>query len=114
MLIKAGSTLLVPRAQNLLKDVSLHVADNAVMSLYPEAQPPRRVTHRAAKGDTVATVARRYRVSVSQVALWNKVTTSARFAPGQSVVVFVPQRKAVVRGGGKAKKPVIKRKSRKR
>jgi membrane-bound lytic murein transglycosylase D len=114
MLIKAGSTLLVPRAQNLLKDVSLHVADNAVMSLSPEAQPPRRVTHRAANGDTVATVARRYRVSVSQVALWNKVTTSARFSPGQSVVVYVPQRKAAVRGGGKAKKTVIKRKSRKR
>ena len=117
MLVKAGSTLLVPRAQHLLKDVSLHVADNATMALAPEALPPRRVTHRAVRGDTVASVARRYRVSSSQVALWNKVTTSARFAAGQSVVVFVPQKQPKVRGKskskGKAKKPA-KRKGRSR
>ncbi len=111
MLVKAGSTLLVPRAQHLLKDVSLHVADNAVMSLAPEALPPKRVTHRAVKGDTVASVAKRYRVSASQVALWNKVTTHASFSAGQSVVLFVPQKQPTVRA--KAKKPV-KRKGRPR
>ncbi len=113
MLVKAGSTLLVPRAQHLLKDVSLHVADNATMALAPEALPPKRVTHRAVRGDTVASVAKRYRVSASQVALWNKVTTSASFSTGQSVVVLVPQKQPTVRSKGKAKKPV-KRKSRPR
>lgn len=113
MLVKAGSTLLVPRAQHLLKDVSLHVADNAVMSLSPEALPPKRVTHRATRGDTVASVARRYRVSTSQVALWNKVTTSASFSAGESVVVFVPQKQPTVRSKSKAKKPA-KRKGRSR
>lgn len=113
MLVKAGSTLLVPRAQHLLKDVSLHVADNAVMSLSPEALPPKRVTHRATRGDTVASVAKRYRVSSSQVALWNKVTTSASFSAGQSVVVFVPQKQPTVRSKSKAKKPA-KRKGRSR
>jgi membrane-bound lytic murein transglycosylase D len=114
MLVKAGSTLLVPRAQHLLKDVSLHLADNATMALAPEALPPKRVTHRAAKGDTVATVAKRYRVSASQVALWNKVTTGASFSAGQSVVVYVPQRQPSVRSSGKAKKPAIKRKGTRR
>jgi membrane-bound lytic murein transglycosylase D len=114
MLVKAGSTLLVPRALHLLKDVSLHLADNAVMSLTPEALPPRRVTHKAVRGDTVASVARRYRVSSSQVALWNKVSANARFAAGDSVVIFVAQKQPVVRSKAKAKKPVGKRKGRPR
>ncbi|MGY4828811.1 transglycosylase SLT domain-containing protein [Sphaerotilaceae bacterium SBD11-9] len=109
MLVKAGSTLLVPRAEHLLKDVSLHVADNAVMALTPEALPPRRVTHRAVKGDTVATVARRYRVSPAQLAQWNKVGASASFKAGQSVVVYVPQKAA---SSKPAKRPASKRKTR--
>ena len=111
MLVKAGSTLLVPRSETLLKDVSVHLADNAVMTLAPEALPPRRITHRAVKGDTVASVARRYRVSASQVASWNKVAAGASFAAGHSVVVYVPQRQPTVRSSAKAKKPAIKRKA---
>jgi membrane-bound lytic murein transglycosylase D len=115
MLVKAGSTLLVPRAQHLLKDVSLHVADNAVMSLAPEALPPRRVAHRAGKNDTVATVAKRYRVSAAQVAQWNKTSPTARFTPGQTVVVFVPQKPAAIRATGKSKKKAaVRKKSRQR
>ncbi|MET0335944.1 MAG: transglycosylase SLT domain-containing protein [Rhizobacter sp.] len=111
MLVKAGSTLLVPRSESLLKDVSVHLADNAVMSLAPEALPPRRITHRATKGETVASVARRYRVSAANVAEWNKVSAGASFATGHSVVVYVPQKAAAVRGASKskAKKPVAKR-----
>ena len=105
MLVRAGSTLLVPRAQNLLKDVSLHVADNANMALVPESLPPRRVTYRAGRGETVATVAKRYRVSAAQVAQWNKVAVGSSFAAGQSVVVFVAQKQPAVRSS-KAKKPV--------
>jgi membrane-bound lytic murein transglycosylase D len=41
------------------------------------------------KGDSVAAVARRYRVSRAQVAEWNSVGTSARFAPGQQIIVMV-------------------------
>jgi len=104
MLVRAGSTLLVPRGQNLLKDVSLHVADNANMALVPESLPPRRVTYRAGRGETVATVAKRYRVSAAQVAQWNKVAVGASFAAGQSVVVFVAQKQPSVRSS-KAKKP---------
>lgn len=114
MLVKAGSTLLVPRAQHLLKDVSLHVADNAIMALAPEALPPRRVTHRASKGDTVASVARRYRVQASQVAVWNKLGAGASLKPGQAVVLFVPQKQPSARSGVKKKKPAVKRKGRRR
>jgi membrane-bound lytic murein transglycosylase D len=87
MLVSAGSTLLVPRGEHA--DVSGHVADNAVMSLSPEAGVGRKVSLRAGKRDSVASVARRYRVSASQVASWNGTAPGASFARGQTIVVYV-------------------------
>ena len=97
MLVKAGSTLLVPRSAQRVTDVSEQIADNATMSLAPDVPPLKRVALRAGKRDTVASVAKRYKVSAAQVAVWNKVAASATFKPGSTVVVFVPQKR-----GGKA------------
>jgi membrane-bound lytic murein transglycosylase D len=108
MLVKAGSTLLVPRSERRTTDVSEHVADNATMSLAPDLPPMRRLALKAGRADSVASVARRYRVSAVQVAHWNGVVASARFKPGQKIVVFVPARakatrSAAVAGKGGAK-----------
>jgi membrane-bound lytic murein transglycosylase D len=102
MLVRAGSTLLVPRSAHAANDVSEHVADNAMIALAPDVPPLRRVSFTVGKkGDSVAAVAKRYRVSVSQVASWNSVDARARFKPGQTVVVMVatkPPRAAASRG----------------
>jgi membrane-bound lytic murein transglycosylase D len=89
MLVKAGSTLLVPRSAHHETDVSVDVADNASMSLAPDLPPLRKMSLRAGRKETVASVAHRYRVSPAQVAQWNGVGASASFKYGQTVVVFV-------------------------
>ncbi|HJV63564.1 MAG TPA: transglycosylase SLT domain-containing protein [Albitalea sp.] len=94
MLVRAGSTLLVPRTAKRSDDVSVQIADNAMMSLVSDGPTMRRVALRAGKRDSVASVARRYRVGAAQVAQWNRVDASARFKPGQTIVVFLPNRKA--------------------
>ena len=94
MLVKAGSTLLVPRSGQRTSDVSEHIADNAMMQLAPDLPPRRRVVLKAGKADTVASIARRYRVNAAQVAEWNSVTTIARFQPGATIVVYQPARQA--------------------
>ena len=91
MLVKSGSTLLVPRTAKRDQDVSEHLADNASISLAPDVPPLRKVSLRAGKGESVATVARRYKLGVEQVAQWNKVSTKAGFKPGQTLVVYLPQ-----------------------
>ena len=104
MLVKGGSTLLVPRSQAREQDVSESVADNAMMALAPDLPPMRRLVLKAGKRDTVASVARRYKVSASQVAQWNKVGTSAKFRRAQAIVVYVPvksSRQAVAKRGGR-------------
>lgn len=89
MLVKAGSTLLVPRGEHRQTDVSSEIADNGMMALSPDGPTLRKTSLRAGKHDSVATVAKRYRVSTAQVAQWNGVTPSAAFKPGQTIVVFV-------------------------
>ncbi len=91
MSVRGGSTLLVPRGASISKDVSEHVADNATMALMAQSLPARRVTFKAgAKGDSVAAVAKRYRLSPAMVAQWNKVGPQAAFKAGQTVVVLLP------------------------
>lgn len=109
MLVKAGSTLLVPRTQQRMADVSSQVADNATMSLAPDAPATRKVAFKAGKKDTVSSVALRYRVSAAQVAQWNQVSVNTAFKPGQQVVVFVANKLPAARGATRhaaVKKPV--------
>jgi membrane-bound lytic murein transglycosylase D len=89
MLIKAGSTLLVPRSGKLEADVTSQVADNGHVALAPEIIL-RRTTVKARKGESVASIAQRYGLTSASVAGWNKVASSAGFKKGQAVVVFLP------------------------
>jgi len=90
MLVKAGSTLLVPRSEQRAQDVSESLADNAMMALAPDVPPLRRINFKAGKRDTVASVASRYKVTPQQVAQWNRVGTKASFTRGQALTVYVP------------------------
>jgi membrane-bound lytic murein transglycosylase D len=94
MLVKVGSTLLVTRDDKRHADVAEAVADNAMLSLAPDVPPLRRVSLRAGrKGESVAAVARRYRVSAAQVAQWNKTTAQGMFKPGETIVVMLPNQR---------------------
>jgi membrane-bound lytic murein transglycosylase D len=112
MLIKAGSVLIVPRTPKTQNDVSVHVADNGQLNLAPE---PRRITVKAGKNETVAGIARRYKLNPKQVADWNGVGTSAAFNTGQQVVLILPG-KSTTRSsrGPKAKSAAGKRKQAKK
>ncbi len=106
MLVKSGSTLLVPRGERVAADVPSHLADHAQLLLAPEAPALRRVAFKAGKkGDSVAAVAKRYRVSAAQVAQWNGVAAQALFKPGQSIVVMVPHRPGTRKAAKRSAKP---------
>ena len=93
MLIKAGSTLIVPRGARVQEDVGALVADTGHLSFQPEIVT-RRTTVKAGRRDSVASIARRYSVSAANVAEWNDVRPDHVFARGLSVVVFLPVRAA--------------------
>ncbi|MGF6525180.1 transglycosylase SLT domain-containing protein [Variovorax sp. PvP013] len=93
MLIKAGSTLIVPRGSRVLEDVDALVADTGHLSFQPEIVT-RRTLVNAGRNESVASIARRFRVSAASVAEWNDVKPTHAFQRGYQVVVFVPVRAA--------------------
>lgn len=90
MLIKAGSTLLVPRSASQRTEVSEQAADNATLSLAPEIVLVQR-TVRLRRAESVSAVARRLKVSPVQLAGWNHVSPGATLKAKQTVVFFVPK-----------------------
>ncbi len=102
MLIKAGSTLLVPRSAKMDNDVAGHIADTAQVAFAPEVVT-RRSTVKARKGETVATIAKRYGQSAASVAEWNDVSANAAFKLGQQVVMFLPVKATTARKAAPAR-----------
>jgi membrane-bound lytic murein transglycosylase D len=94
MLVKAGSTLLVQRAETRVADVPEHVADNAHMALAPDIPPLKKIGLTARRGDTLASLARRHHVTVAQLAQWNHLDSDARFRKPQALIAWVPLKAA--------------------
>jgi membrane-bound lytic murein transglycosylase D len=109
MLIKAGSTLVIPRPAHVQHDVSGHLAEHASLALAPELSA-RRTTIKARKGDTVALIARRHKISEENLAQWNKVAASASFRAGETVVLYLPPRAGGNAARSVAAKPLAKAK----
>jgi membrane-bound lytic murein transglycosylase D len=93
MLIKAGSTLIVPRGARVKEDVAAVVADGGHLSFQPEIVN-RRTTVKAGRNDSVTSIARRYNLKPTNVAEWNDVKPNHAFKRGYSVVVYLPVRAA--------------------
>jgi len=91
MLIKGGSTLIVPRSARVQADVDAVVADTGQLSFQPEIVT-RRTVVKAGRQDSVASIARRYKVSPAAVAQWNDVKPNHSFQRGFEVVVYLPVR----------------------
>ncbi len=102
MLIKAGSTLLVPRSAKQQNDVSTQIADNGQVSFSPEIVL-RKQSVKLRKAETVASIAQRYKVSAASVAGWNKISASGSFKAKQSVVLYLPVQAKAAKGGRSAK-----------
>ncbi len=113
VVIKAGSTLLVPRSAKVKEDVTESVADNGQLTLARQELQVRRIV-KAGKNDSVASLARRYKVTSSSIADWNKIAVSTVFKPGQRVTLYLPARssagKAVVRSASAASRNRSKQK----
>lgn len=91
MLLKAGSTILVPKTAASSDDISPEVADTATMVVMPDGPATRRIYVKVGKRDTLASIARRYRVSISQLKSWNGLHQNS-VSRGQSLQLQIPNR----------------------
>lgn len=108
MLIKAGSTLLVPRTAKRDHDVSEHLADTASLALAPERVLARRVV-KARKGDTLASIAKRHGLSAKQVVAWNEGrAVNAKLKVGEAVTLMLPAKARTSVAKGSTKKTAVR------
>ena len=89
MMIKAGSALLVPRTSHQQNDVSAKLADNGQLNLAPEVTMRKHIV-KARKNDSLLLVAKRYKVSVEQLAQWNGLAVNSALRPGQKLSMMLP------------------------
>jgi membrane-bound lytic murein transglycosylase D len=93
MLLKAGSTILVPRSDDVTaqKDITPEVADSAMLAMTPDVPATRRINVTVKKKDTINTIANRYRVTIAQIKEWNRLRQD-KLASGQRLELHVPNR----------------------
>ncbi len=91
MLVKAGSTLLVPRPNQKENNVAEHLADNGHLMLAPELVL-RKIMVSARQGDTMALLAARHGVTAINLATWNELKPNSKLVAGKKLVVFVPSK----------------------
>jgi membrane-bound lytic murein transglycosylase D len=92
--LAAGSTILIPRDETMVDDVAPEQLD-AALSLLPERPRQRLITYRVRRGDTLTSVARRYRSSADEIAELNRLRNRKLFV-GQrlNIAVAAPARTA--------------------
>jgi membrane-bound lytic murein transglycosylase D len=90
--LPAGYNLLVPSGGPSAE--ALGSLENAVFTKLPEYTPSANVAlpkiHRAGKGDTLASVAKRYGVSAMKLAQWNRLGKNANLSKGALIAVSGP------------------------
>jgi membrane-bound lytic murein transglycosylase D len=103
-----GSTILIPRDETMEDDISAASLDGSY-SLVPEHANLRKVTYRVRRGDTLFSVARRWKVEQKDIIGWNNLTQPTLFA-GQrlELTVQAPTRRAAASKGKAAAKPTPK------
>jgi membrane-bound lytic murein transglycosylase D len=86
-LLRTGSTILVPREEGSVEDVPADMLDGS-MALVPEKSGLRKLTVRVRRGDTLASIARRWHVGTDEIVAWNDLHSEMLFA-GQRLTLTV-------------------------
>lgn len=96
MLVKAGSTLLVPKSAHAEdKDIAPEVAEKAQLVI-EKAITTRQISYKVGKRDNLNGIAKRYHVSVADIKSWNKLK-SEQVSSGQTLHLEIPVGKSNAR-----------------
>jgi LysM repeat protein len=55
----------------------------------PQPLPARRIAHVVKRGETLASISRRYQVSVADLCKWNNLDPHVKLNAGKKLVIFV-------------------------
>ncbi|MEJ2480620.1 MAG: LysM peptidoglycan-binding domain-containing protein [Acidihalobacter sp.] len=95
--IRAGHYLIVPRSSRPYRVYAMAGGPRRITNPLPKGRGEKQI-HTIRSGDTLWDLARRYRVSVHQLARWNGLSTHTPLHPGKKLIIWVkPTRYASAR-----------------
>ena len=86
--IHSGQQLRLPRDGGHQLDPLYASAANELQQLQAKLVAPDRINHRIRNGESLSTIAKRYRVRVSDLQRWNNIRDPHRIRAGQKLVIF--------------------------
>lgn len=84
--IRAGRSLIVPGARQG-SDFLAHIDQRTNFARTPSSGSAKPAHHVVRRGDTLWDIARKYRISVKQLAQWNSIDAEAPLRPGQRLAL---------------------------
>jgi membrane-bound lytic murein transglycosylase D len=96
------TTSAIAQVNSLNEDARLQFGDKLIIPVTPGqggrgpvAANGSRIRYIVQRGDTVASIARDFDVTVAQVRKWNRLTSRTKLRPGRAVSIFTEQSTAV-------------------
>ena len=105
MVLKAGSTILVPRPEEQERDIAQEVAESAKLAMEPDRPLTRRISVKVGRHDTLASIAAHNGVSVEDLKSWNKLSRDT-VSRGQSLALHVPTHTRITQAEARGKRDV--------
>ena len=84
--LRPGQQLVVGFAPTPIEtSANLHM-----LTMPAEIAKPRKITYTVRRGDSLARISQRFRVTIQQVISWNAIKKNKRLRPGQALTLYVP------------------------
>lgn len=97
MLVKAGSTILVPKSEHASdENIPKHIAELAQLTIEKAHTNTRKLQIKVGRKENLAAIAKRYKVSVADIKEWNKLHKD-QLTSGQKLVLHVPGKQTQTR-----------------
>lgn len=86
-LVTVGQSLLLPLGTLQHKNDKIHYI-TAEAKITPSAEQPKQIIHIVKEGETIWTIARRYKVKRAWLCKWNKLSLNTILHPKQQLVIY--------------------------
>ncbi len=101
--IRAGDDLIIPVATRDAGAYTLSASQRLLRTQNIVRQGRHKVIHHVRRGETLWSIARRYKVGVRELARWNQMAPRDTLHPGQRLVVWTKQRTLALHRTGPAR-----------
>lgn len=94
-MIQVGQDLFIPDSSNKIAQYALQGQRDYVETMQDVSLPgPQRTNHLVHKGDSLWSIANKYKVKISEIRFWNHINKGESLQPGQKLIIWTAKPQA--------------------